>query len=452
MFWKPGRGICGKPGRAVSPEALVHASVRRQSRYDAHVLTRRDLISSAALAYLQRKRPNVLVFMSDQESSLLPGPADLPNRRRLETGAVRFTSAFCNTPQCSAARSSLLTGLEPHQTGVLTNIDGGSLGKALSPSTPNAGSVFQAAGYSTGYFGKWHLGGNRQSFGFSTVGKEGPDETVAREAAAWIKKQTSPWLAWVSILNPHHIYSIPEVVKSIEPRKAVTGPASDLSNLAGKPAEQQAYVDKDQGKQTRNFTPEDWLKYRTYYLQLVEKADAQFGIVLDSAGDIESTVVVYTSDHGDALGEHGLPYKGPFMYEEEIRIPLVIRAPKPLVPRMVTASERNDLVTQADLAPTLAALCGVEWPKKVTGRNLFSGAQPRDGVFLEYYAKQKWVNPIRTLRTRKWKLNWYDSGNQELYDLSTDVHETRNLAADPKARAVKAEMEARLNAWRGPMM
>jgi arylsulfatase A-like enzyme len=410
------------------------------------MFTRRQILGSAALALMQGKRPNVLLFMTDQESALLPGPADTPNRRRIERDAVRFTSAFCNTPQCSAARSSLLTGLEPHQTHVLTNVDGGSLGKALSGEIPNVGSVFHAAGYNTGYFGKWHLGGSREKFGFGTIGREGPDAEVATEAAAWIRKQSAPWLAWVSVLNPHHIYSIPEVLKSIQPRAGVRAPASDLRNLAGKPAEQQSYVDKDQGQQTRDFTSDDWLRYRTYYLQLVEKADANLGTVLGAVPDLESTVVVYTADHGDALGEHGLPYKGPFMYEEEIRIPFAIRAPK-----LMPAGERTDMVTQADLAPTLAALCGIEWPGKVTGRNLAATAPPRDAVFLEYYAKQKWVNPIRTIRGRRWKLNWYDSGHQELYDLQSDPHEMRNLAGDGAARGVKTEMEKRLNAWRGPV-
>ena len=118
------------------------------------VWSRRQLLSSVGLALLQRKPRNVLVFMTDQESALLPGPAELPNRRRLERGAARFTSAFCNTPQCSAARSSLLTGLEPHRTQVVTNVDGTSLGKPLSPEIPNAGSVFREAGYSTGYFAR----------------------------------------------------------------------------------------------------------------------------------------------------------------------------------------------------------------------------------------------------------------------------------------------------------
>jgi arylsulfatase A-like enzyme len=408
--------------------------------------TRREFVAASALALFQKRRPNILVFMSDQESALLPGPADLPNRRKLERDAVRFTHAFCNTPQCSAARSSLLTGLEPHQTKVMTNVDGGSLGKPLSPGIPNVGSVFQKAGYSTGYFGKWHLGGDRAQFGFTTTGAEGPDEEVAKEAAMWISNQSEPWLAWVSVLNPHHIYSIPGLVKKIEPRPGVLPPASSLANLAGKPSEQQAYVDKDQGAQTRNFTPGDWLRYRTYYLQLVEKVDAQLGTVLGAIPNLDNTVVAYTSDHGDALGEHGLPYKGPFMYEEEIRIPLLIRAPGLLVPR-----ECTDLVTQADLAPTLAGICGMEWPKPMTGRKIGTATASRSAVFLEYYAKQKWVNPIRTMRNRNWKLNWYDSGHQELYNLAQDPREQKNLVGDPAARGVKNMMEASLNAWRGPL-
>jgi arylsulfatase len=205
-------------------------------------------------------------------------------------------------------------------------------------------------------------------------------------------------------------------------------------------------VDKDQGKETRNFTPENWIRYRTFYCELVERADACLGTVLGAAGDLRSAIIVYSSDHGDALGEHGLPFKGPFMYEPEIRIPLVISAPG-----RWTGQVRDDLVTQTDLAPTLASLAGLAWPSKVSGRDLWRQKSTRDAVFLEYYAKQKWMNPIRTIRTTRWKLNWYDSGHQELYDLSSDPHEARNLAAETQFSKVKGELESRLNAWRGPI-
>jgi arylsulfatase A-like enzyme len=412
---------------------------------------RRFLSALAALAALparaQPARPNVLVFMSDQESALLPGPVRLPNRRRIENGGASFSHAFCNTPQCSAARAALVTGREPHHTGVLTNVDGSSLGAALPASMPNVGSVFQAAGYSTGYFGKWHLGGSAtiREFGFGAY-RAGSDEDAARAASEWIREQRGPWLAWVSLLNPHHIYELPKPLGRYPVRPGVTPPASGLAGLAGKPAEQRQYVDEDQGRATKDFTPSDWLRYRSYYCDLVEKVDKALGAVLDAAGNLDSTVAVYTTDHGDALGEHGLPFKGPFMYEELIRIPLVIRAPG------LAAGVRDELVTQTDLAPTLADLAGVRWPGPVDGRNLSKPHEARDAVFLEYYAKQKWTNPIRTVRTRAWKLNWYDRGAKELYDLAADPHELNNLAGKPAAKEMQTTLEARLNAWRGPLL
>jgi len=404
--------------------------------------TRRAFLSAAALA-AQRPRPNILVFMTDQETALLPGPAKLPHRARIAAGAANFTHAFCNTPQCSPARSSLLTGLEPHHTGVRTNVDGSSLGSMLDAKVPNIGSVFRAAGWATGYFGKWHLtpGGKKlDEFGF-TDRADGNDTEVAASAAAWIRKQTVPWLAWVSVLNPHDIYHIREELQRIAIRPGVKPPSTGLENLKQKPSEQRQFVDQDQGKITADFDADHWLRYRSFYLNLLEKTDAQLGQVLDAAGGLANTIVVYTADHGDQLGGHGLPFKGPFMYEPLIRIPLLIRAPG-----RMKAGERADLVTQADLAPTLASLAGVKWPSAVDGVSLRDPID-RDAVFLEYYAKQKWVNPIRTIRTRRWKLNVYERGNRELYDLREDPSETRDLSKVPGHAATLASLEARIKRW-----
>lgn len=412
------------------------------------MLTRRHFLAGPAIVLAQR-RPNVLVVMSDQESALLPGAARLPNRERLLKNGVSFRFAFANTPQCSAARSALLTGLEPHRTGVITNVDATSLGKPLSPSIPTVGSVFRQAGYRTGYFGKWHLGNEEQGlaqFGFETYSPWKTDEATARQAAAWVRAQKEPWLAWVSFINPHDVYQAPRLLSRLSARPGVRPPASGLESLEGKPAEQREYMEKDQGRPALHWGREEWLRYRSYYLELVEKVDACLGIVLDAV-DLARTVVVYTSDHGDALGEHGLPFKGPFMYEELIRIPLVIAAPE----RALGHGEREDLVVQADLAPTLASLAGLEWPGPVAGLDLATHRGSRSEVFLEYYAKQKWINPIRTIRTRRWKLNWYDRGNKELYDLEEDPHELRNLAGQATVKEIQHRLEARLDKWRGPL-
>src|SRR5690242_15037242 len=126
-----------------------------------HSVGRRAFLAApfaVPLIHAAAPKPNVLIFMTDQESAMTPGPVRRPGRDSLERRGTRFTQAFCNTPQCSPARSSLLTGLQPHKAGVLTNVDPSSLGKPLSPSLPTVGTVFRDAGYRTGYFGKWHLG------------------------------------------------------------------------------------------------------------------------------------------------------------------------------------------------------------------------------------------------------------------------------------------------------
>jgi arylsulfatase A-like enzyme len=416
------------------------------------MLSRRDFATTLAAGKLlraqRRERPNILLFLSDQESALLPGPARLPNRRRLFERGVRFSNAFCNTPQCSPARASLLTGLHPHEAGVLTNVDASSLGKPLPAAKASLGQVFRQAGYDTAYFGKWHL--SNQSRGLSDYGFEsytpGGDAEVSRAAAEWIRGRKSPWLAVVSLLNPHDIYQIPKRAGQVRLRDRVRPPASGLENLDAKPSEQRWFADRDQGAQTRHFTREDWLRYRSFYLELVEMVDGHLGEVLDAL-DIESTVVTYTSDHGDTLGEHGLAYKGPFMYEPLIRIPLVISAPGILPPGRI----RQDMATLADVAPTLASMAGLSWPGKVSGRDLARDDRGPDAVLLEYYAKQKHVNPIRCIRTRHWKLNLYDRGNRELYDLAEDPNELRNLAGVPAYERVERDLERRLDAWRKPL-
>jgi choline-sulfatase len=395
-----------------------------------------------------QQKPNVLFFMTDQESAMLPGPVNRPNRDSLRNRGVEFTHAFCNTPQCSPARGSLLTGLEPHRNGVVTNVDKTSLGKPLSPKLPTLGTVFKNAGYKTGYFGKWHLGGDDsgtlQPFGFSEY-RPGSDTAAVESAAAWIKEQDGPWLAWVSILNPHHIYDFVTKRAHIEPRPGVRPPFTSRGELAGKPPAQQRFVNDDQGRPTLQYTQEDWIRYRSYYCDLVAKADQAFGVPLSAVKNLANTIVVYTSDHGDALGEHGLPFKGPFMYDPLIRVPLVIAAPG-----LKANSTRGDFVESIDLSPTVAGLAGLSWPAPVDGKDLSKNASGRDAVFLEYYSKQHWVAPIRTIRTKEWKLNQYGDGGTELYNLKNDAHEARNLAGQKPTAQVQQNLKNRLAKWWPP--
>jgi arylsulfatase A-like enzyme len=214
-----------------------------------------------------------------------------------------------------------------------------------------------------------------------------------------------------------------------------------MENLANKPAEQAGFARRAGSAKYRG---DGWLRYRSYYCELVEKVDALLGVMLEATGDLDSTIVAYTSDHGDGLGERGLPFKGPFMYEELIRIPLIIAAPGEVVGHGV----RTEFATQADMLPTLAALAGLPAPANLDGINIAAKGRTRDAVLLEYCRQQHDVYPIRTIRTRRWKLNWYDSGGEELYDLERDAHELRNLAGTAEVREVQQELECRIEAWR----
>lgn len=396
-------------------------------------------VAGARLAAPSARRPNVLVFMTDQESAMLPGPVNRPAYDSLRSRGVTFRHAFCNTPQCSPARSSLLTGLAPHRSGVLTNVDASSLGRALSPKIPTVGTVFRDGGYRTGYFGKWHLGD--EPIGFAEY-HAGGDNAATDAAAQWIKTQSDPWLAWVSILNPHNIYQIVERAGSVPSRRGVRAPSTTKADLAAKPSPQLRYLNEDQGRPTRSYTAEDWIRYRSLYCELVEKADRCFHSALSAVKDRDNTIVVYTSDHGDALGEHGLPFKGPFMYEPLIRVPLVMAGPG-----LTKKTTRDDFVVSADLAPTLAGLAGLQWPAPIDGKDLSRKASGRDAVFLEYYAKQHWVEPIRTIRTAKWKLSCYENGGGELYDLEKDAAEATNLYNEPKWVGIRKRLAERLEHW-----
>src|SRR4051812_16264324 len=214
-----------------------------RNRGPTYRTTRRAFVGamcSAPLLCSPRQRPNVLVFMTDQESAWMPGPVRRPNYDLVASRGIRFTSAFCNTPQCSPARSSLLTGLEPHHSGVLTNVDPSSLGTPLSPEHTTLGSVFKSSQYKTGYFGKWHLGGESASlkqFGFDEYASGKTDEDAAGSAAKWIKSQAGPWLAWVSVLNPHDIYNFSRD-ESTSLRPGVRAPLTSRADLSGKPPAQ----------------------------------------------------------------------------------------------------------------------------------------------------------------------------------------------------------------------
>jgi arylsulfatase A-like enzyme len=364
----------------------------------------------------------------------------------------------------------LLTGLYPHQTGVETNVDRTSLGRRLSPDIPTLGKVFQDHGYTTAYLGKWHLtdglasgtssdddSGGLKSYGFEHY-HFASDSQLPDAAAEWIRKAPStPWLLIVSFADtPHDIGLIYKLMPKIAVRPGVTLPSNFEDDLRSKPAAQEEFLTTDQKKITIGWGKEEWLRYRSYYLSLLEKLDGYVGTILEplrSRRDADDTIVVCSSDHGDMGGAHHLPLKGPFMYDELLRVPLVISHPRRSRGPVVSDS----MVSGVDLAPTLASMAGIEWPNPLPGKNfslLFDHPQEiiHAAVFAEYYGKQHWVNPIRTIRTVDWKYNVYVAPGVELsaemYDLKNDPGEIHNLVGQSAYQNVQNALAADLLAWR----
>jgi arylsulfatase A-like enzyme len=394
----------------------------------------------------------------------------LPRRAELEQRGLRLTHYFVTAPQCSASRATLLTGLYPHHADVVTNVDRSSLGRALSPSLPTLGKMFRAGGYKTAYLGKWHLtnglaGGSAskddsnalRAFGFDHYHFASGSQ-LADAAARWIAGQTSrPWLLIVSFpYLPHNMYAVVRHMQETKIRPGVELPPNFDDNLKGKPAAQRQFLTRDQGRPALGWGKEEWLRYRSYYLDLIEKVDGYLGAMLKALrrrADADDTVVVYSSDHGDMGGAHRLPFKGPFMDDELLQVPLVISWPR----RFPNPVISDSMVSSIDLAPTLAVLAGIEWPQPLPGKDftlLFDHPHElvRAEVFAEYYGKQHWVNPIRTIRTADWKYNLYVAPGrelaEELYSLRTDRGEVRNLAGQSTFAGPRADLRVRLLNWR----
>jgi arylsulfatase A-like enzyme len=353
------------------------------------------LIASGSLGPLARAagphgRPNILVIMVDQMRTPQWFPAQdkldalLPNVARLRRKATSFESHYTASNMCVAARGALVTGLYPHQTGCMLTKEVTS--STLSPRFPTWGTMLRQHGYDTTWWGKWHLGaaGDKNAGGLEPYGFDGgtypspngdpgqgsdKDPAIVDQFVNWFEsgRHGGPWCSTVSLVNPHDINWWPRFTALDEPLATVDyqftgGPpnaesAADLQ--AGKPRLQRAL------QETTNVAcgpvpdsgPEadaSWARMLKLYLWYQQQVDAQIGRVLDALYSrpkvAANTVVVFTSDHGEHAGSHGLRAKGGGAYEEAIRVPLFVVDPRGQLSKR-RPSVRRQLTSSVDLAP-----------------------------------------------------------------------------------------------------
>ena len=340
-----------------------------------------------------------------------------PHLAELRQKSVSFDNHFTAATMCSPSRAALLTGLYTHQNGMfLTNTQGlvGSIPTpSLDPGFPTWGSVLKSAefGYNTYWWGKWHLSGNDQTtpdyakeYGFTTGGLPCPapngapgqglgvDPVTASVFKNWLtdsaKSGSGPWCTTVSLVNPHDIAWYPGFTRGRPPFGSSQGtlpqpgednpppifhdlPANfeswpEALTLQGKPTLQQVqvlYLDAIMGEMPTNSGagfPELWHGMLDLYFQVTNYVDRQIGAVLDALANsdaADNTIVIFTADHGEYGGAHGLRNKGFANYEESIHVPLYAFDPTgTVIPSGQIGTVRDELTSHVDILPLLMTL------------------------------------------------------------------------------------------------
>lgn len=474
------------------------------------------------------KRPNILFIFTDEQrydTMAAYGNAviETPNLDRLAAQSTVFEQAYVTQPVCTPSRSTLLTGLWPHTNGCTAN------NIPLRAETPCLPQMLPD-GYATCYDGKWHLGDeifaqhgfdewisiedqyspyyseNRPAdvtssyhdflvnSGFSPrdgkrfsrpeacrmPGQYTKAAFVGREACRYMREhRNETFCLFVNFLEPHMPFFGPrddqhDIDNVPVPDNFDTPPGPDAPlRCRAKCRELAAKGFGDLPLRTEM----DWRHLVARYWGLVAMVDDQVGLMMRTLEDLglaDDTIVVYTSDHGDMMGSHRLLAKT-YMYEESVRVPMMVRLPGQSRGRRVTGP-----VSQLDVAPTLLDLVGVAPPKHLQGRSLRPWLEDReavtDDVFIEWNGSDAtppsigggdqplpeymaelgtreelragFGDPVRTIVTSDgWKFCCSPLGEHQLYDLNADPGERINLAADPANRQRMTELRERIVAW-----
>ena len=460
------------------------------------------------------ERPNILWICTDQQRADSLGCygnafVRTPTIDRLAGTGALFEHAYCQSPVCTPSRASFLTGRYPRTTRCRQN------GQSIPSDEVLVTRLLADAGYVCGLSGKLHISAchpsacpgierriddgyadfhwshdpgpqwianeywqwlNEIGASFPITPVEGSDWVrfgvpakwhhttwCAQKAVTFIERAAEmehPWLFSVNMFDPHDPWAPPEEylapylarLDELPPPNYVEG------ELENKPIFQQIGQSRHYCASSAPLITElgerEHRLIRAAYWAMVDLIDAQVGRLLDTlerTGQAPNTIVVFTTDHGEMLGDHGLFLKGPWFYEPVVRMPLVVAWPGHVVPQ-----RSNALVELMDIAPTLLEAAGLPVHPGMQARSLWplltgtaDAGHHRDDVYSEYYNVMPTSRPpaayATMLRTERHKLvavHGRDEG--ELYDLAEDPQETTNLWLEPALQTVKVDMLKRL--------
>lgn len=457
------------------------------------------LLGGGAVTAAEPARPNVLVIFADDLNCRLGTYGDpaarTPHLDALARTGLRFDRAYCANPVCLPSRTAILTGLRPDTTQVLDNKAG-----CFRPRVPDAVTLpqlFARAGYEVASVGKTFYShgsddaetdkimarlptggtrwpgarallipdeekqkllaelGQRQTFwGPLEADDENlPDGASARAAAAFLKAdRRQPFFLAVGIFRPHLPFTAPKKYFDLHPlEKIALPPLSEADTVGAENVELGLphgvrRLEREKGMFRLAMADDTRRRMIQAYYASTSFADAQVGVVLAAlreAGLEQRTIVVFVSDHGFLLGEHGA-YAKSSLLEPSVRAPLIVSAPG--VTRPGSSSAR--LVEFVDIYPSLAELCGLAAPANLEGTS-FAPLLREPSRPWKSAAFSVDLLGERMVRTEQWKLIVFPGGGGLLYDLVQDPHEQRNLHDSPDHRPQLAAMQASLaSGWR----
>lgn len=442
---------------------------------------------SKRLKSIRGARPrNIVVILTDDHRYDAMGflkPQDFgatPTLDRLAAEGVHFRNAFVTTALCSPSRASILTGLYAHQHRVIDNNHASLEGLTFFP------EYLQAAGYDTGYFGKWHMGnvGDVPQPGFdrwvsfvgqghylphadglNVDGQKVPQKGYITDeltdyALDWLegRSKDKPWLMYVSHKAVHSEFIPAERHKGRYANETFRYPetmAAEGPNAQGRPRWVHDQRNSWHGVDFPYHSDLDIGDYYKAYMETLLAVDEGIARVMDALearGELDDTLILYLGDNGFAFGEHGLIDKRT-AYEESMRIPMLMRCPA----MFKGGTKVEQVVANIDVAPTLLAAAGLEAPASIEGKNFLPLARGetipwREHLLYEYYWERNFPQTptVHALREDRYKFIRFHGlwDLDELYDLTADPLESRNLLAEPGheklAQAMGAKMFAEL--------
>jgi arylsulfatase A-like enzyme len=476
-------------------------------------------VALAGCASDRDARPNIIfVFTDDHASHAISAYGSrinqTPNIDRLADEGMLFRNAFVTNSICAPSRAVILTGKHSHLNGIFTNRERFDSAQVTFP------KLLQQAGYQTAIVGKWHLKsaptgfdywevlpgqGNYYNPTFRTTGDTVRytgyvTDIITDRALDWLQNGRDPEKPFMLMYQhkaphrrwqpgPEHLtlydgVTIPEPPTLFDDYEGRTSAAKtqemtiaqhmydeDLKLVAPPQLNEQqlerwnaAYEPKNEAFRQADLTGDELVrwKYQRYikdYLRTIASVDDNLGRVLDyldEAGLTENTVVIYSSDQGFYLGDHGW-YDKRWMYEESLRMPFIVRWPGVVQP----GSENSDLVQNLDFAETFLEVAGVDIPADMQGRSLvplLEGRTPadwRDQIYYHYWEYPAWhmVRRHYGVRTQRYKLiYYYEIDEWELFDLESDPEELRSVYADSEHAEIVADLKERLAQMRADLM